>query len=130
MSTEPNAPPPGWYPDPNDAASTRYWDGSRWTEQRAPVGATIVPPGVVYQPPVVAQRTNGLAIASLVLGILWLWWIGSALALLFGYTALSQIDTSGGTQGGRGLAIAGIVLGWVGAAFFLLFVLVLGTTWP
>lgn len=68
----------------------------------------------------VAQRTNGLAIASLVLGIVWVWWIGSVLALVFGYIAKGQIERSGGREGGRGLAIAGIVLGWVGVAFLAL----------
>jgi hypothetical protein len=84
----------------------------------------------VYQPVPLVQpvKTNGLAIASLVLGILWIWWVGSALALVFGYAAKNQIDLSGGTQGGRGLAIAGIVLGWVGAGCFLLFVLLLGAS--
>jgi hypothetical protein len=66
----------------------------------------------------VAQTTNGLAVASLVLGILWLFWLGSLLALIFGYIGKSQIDQSGGAQGGKGLAIAGIVLGWVGVGFF------------
>ena len=61
-----------------------------------------------------ATSTNGLAIASMVLGILWLWWIGSILALVFGYVAKGQIDRSAGRQGGRGMAIAGIVLGWIG----------------
>jgi len=59
-------------------------------------------------------RTNGLAIASLVLGILWLYWIGSILALVFGYIALHQIRRSNGWQEGRGIAVAGVVLGWVG----------------
>lgn len=71
------------------------------------------PPPVVYQP----QKTNGLAIASLVLGIVWIYWIGSILALVFGYQARSQIDASGGAQSGRGMAVAGIVLGWVGLGF-------------
>jgi hypothetical protein len=71
---------------------------------------------------VVAAKNNGLAIASLVLGILWIYWIGSILVLVFGYMAKNQIDRSGGTQSGRGLAVAGIVLGWVGIA-----ILVLGT---
>jgi hypothetical protein len=66
--------------------------------------------------------TNGLAVASLVLGIVWVMWITSVLALIFGYVALGQIRDSGGTQGGRGLAIAGIVLGWVGVGFLLLFI--------
>jgi hypothetical protein len=62
------------------------------------------------------QRTNGLAVAALVLGILWLYGVGSILALIFGYVGKHQIDRSNGAQGGRGLAIAGIVLGWVGVA--------------
>jgi hypothetical protein len=51
------------------------------------------------------------AIASMVLGILWICWIGSILALVFGYMAKNQIDASGGLEGGRGMAVAGIVLG-------------------
>ena len=31
-----------------------------------------------------AATTSGLAVASLVLGIVWLWWLGSILALVFG----------------------------------------------
>ena len=75
------------------------------------------------QPPYVAQATNGMAIASMVLGILWLYWIGSILALVFGYVAKSQIDKSHGAQTGRGMAVAGIVLGWVGVGFLVLFIL-------
>lgn len=72
------------------------------------------PPPIFIQSPV--ARTNGLAIASLVLGIVWVFGIGSLLALLFGYVAKGQIDASGGRESGRGLAIAGIVLGWIGVA--------------
>jgi hypothetical protein len=77
-------------------------------------------------PPVVAVKTNGFAIASLVLGILWIYWIGSILALVFGMVAKNQIDRSGGYEQGRGMAIAGIVLGWVGIGFLLLFILFFG----
>ena len=66
------------------------------------------------------KSTNGLAIAAMVLGILWVYWIGSILALIFGYVAKGQIDAAGGAQGGRGMAIAGIVLGWVGVGVLLL----------
>jgi len=55
-----------------------------------------------------------MAIASMVLGIVWVYWIGSILALVFGYVALRQIRQRG--QQGKGMAIAGIALGWVGAA--------------
>ncbi len=64
--------------------------------------------------------TNGFAIASLVLGILWLYWVGSVLALVFGYVALGSIKRSGDTEKGKGLAIAGVVLGWIGVATLLI----------
>ena len=59
-----------------------------------------------------SRGTNGFAVAALVLGILWLCAVGSVLAIVFGIIALTQIKTS--RQGGKGLAIAGIVLGALG----------------
>jgi hypothetical protein len=89
-----------------------------------------VAPGPVYAPQpyagypvVVAAKTNGLAIASLVLGIVWVYWIGSVLAVIFGHVALSQINKSNGTQQGRGMAIAGLVLGWIGVAVLIVWLL-------
>jgi len=52
----------------------------------------------------------------MVLGIIWIYWIGSILALVFGYIAKRQIAASNGTEGGGGMATAGIVLGWIGVA--------------
>jgi len=72
------------------------------------------------QPVYVQQGTNGFSVAALVLGILWIFWLGSVLALVFGYIATGQINRSGGRQGGKGLAIAGIVLGWVGVGTLIL----------
>ena len=78
------------------------------------------PPAPVGQPPPSAYpqstSTNGFAVASLVLGIaqIFLCFIATILALTFGYIAKNQIDRSGGAQGGRGMAIAGIVLGYIG----------------
>jgi hypothetical protein len=31
--TPAQAPPPGWYPDPQSAHEFRYWDGTRWTDR-------------------------------------------------------------------------------------------------
>jgi hypothetical protein len=56
-------------------------------------------------------KTNGFAVASLVLGLLGLVGIGAILAIVFGYHARSQIDASEGRQVGRGMAVAGICLG-------------------
>jgi hypothetical protein len=67
--------------------------------------------------------TNGFAVASLVLGILWLFWVGSLLAVIFGHVATNQIDQSGGVQGGRGMAVAGFVLGYVGLGILGIFFL-------
>lgn len=69
-------------------------------------------------------KYNGFAIASMVLGILWIWWIGSILAIIFGFVALNQIKTSDGKQMGRGMAIAGLVLGFIGIGTVLFFILV------
>jgi hypothetical protein len=108
--------PPGWYQDPNDPYNQRYWDGNRWTENRAPAAGHAGP----------GSPTNGKAIAGMVLGIVWLCGIGSILALVFGYQAKREIEASGGLQEGRGMAIAGIVLGWVGVGFLILYVVVYG----
>ena len=51
-----------------------------------------------------------MAIASLVSSLLgWLCVIGPVLGLIFGFISLNQIKQSG--QSGRGLAIAGIIIG-------------------
>ncbi|SEL23335.1 protein of unknown function [Blastococcus sp. DSM 46786] len=101
----PPPPPPGGHPGP-------YGQPYPGPYGQPPYG------GYPYAPP---QRTNGMAIASMVLGILWLYWIGSILALVFGYVAKRQIQERG--EAGGGMATAGIVLGWIGVGLFTLFVL-------
>lgn len=53
------------------------------------------------------------------------WSAPAILALEVGYQARNQIDQSGGQQAGRGLAVVGIVLGWVGVAAFILMLIAL-----
>ena len=59
--------------------------------------------------------TNGFATASLVCGIVGIAACGvlSILAIVFGHIARSQIRASGGRQGGAGLALAGLILGYI-----------------
>jgi Domain of unknown function (DUF4190) len=91
---------------------------------QGPPGAPPRPPtDDRYGQPVPRQTTNGFAVAALVLGIVWLYGIGSILALVFGYKARRQIDDSNGAQGGRGMAVAGIVLGWIGMVVPILAIL-------
>jgi hypothetical protein len=84
---------------------------------------SMQPPPGYGQPPPVGQTTNGLAIASLVLGIVWVFGISSILAVIFGFVARKQIRQSGGRQGGGGMAIAGIVLGFVGIVGLVLWII-------
>ena len=95
--------------------------------QLPPPGQWAPPPGGQYPPPPPAyyapsRPTNGMAIASMVLGIVWIYWIGSILALVFGYIAKRQIAER--NESGAGMATAGIVLGWVGIGFLVLFVII------
>jgi thiol-disulfide isomerase/thioredoxin len=65
------------------------------------------------------SKTNGLAVASLVLGILPVFGIGAILAVIFGHVSLGQIKKSDGAQTGRGMAIAGLILGYIWIALFV-----------
>jgi Domain of unknown function (DUF4190) len=68
------------------------------------------PGGYGYPPPSQGVGTNGMAVASLVCSLFgWLCLIGPILGLIFGILALNQIRQTG--QRGRGMAIAGIVIG-------------------
>jgi Domain of unknown function (DUF4190) len=93
-------------------------------ERRGTPAPTPQPPGdrgAYEQPP--GRGTSGLAIASLVLGIVWVFWIGSILAVIFGHIALSRIKASRGMIEGKGLAIAGLVLGYLGIATLVLWII-------
>jgi hypothetical protein len=76
------------------------------------------PPQQYWQPAAPNPGTNGFSIAAMVLGIIWIWWIGSILAVIFGHIALAQIKKTG--QGGHGMAVAGLVLGYIGVGVLLL----------
>jgi hypothetical protein len=81
-----------------------------------------------FSPYPAAPKNNGLAIASLVCSILGLCCgVGGVLGVIFGFVARGQIKRSGGAQQGSGLALAGIIVGFVVialAAVGLLIVLV------
>lgn len=147
-------PPANWYPDPEVPGQQRYWDGTQWTEHRAP-GAGAQPtqdtgpggapawgqqqaqpggqqawggaPGQTWGQQGYAQQgyaqpaagsTNGLAITSLVVAIVSFFLafivigaLGGVVAVVLGIIALRRVRDSAGAQGGRGLAISGIVVG-------------------
>ena len=89
-------------------------------------GYTGPPPGSIYPTaPAATGRTSGLAVASLVTGLFfWCFVVPGIVSVILGYLALEQIAASGGLKRGRGMAIAGIVLGWIGIGFLGLGVLI------
>ncbi len=66
-------------------------------------------------------KTSGMAIASLVCGLLGLptCGLGAIVGFILGLVALSRISKSGGTVGGRGLAIAGTIISVVSILFLV-----------
>jgi hypothetical protein len=66
-----------------------------------------------YPSTTASPRTSGLAVASLVTGILFCFFVTPVVAVITGHLALEQIADSDGRTKGRGLAIAGATLGWI-----------------
>lgn len=70
-----------------------------------------------------ARQTNALAVVSLVCGILgWtlLPFLGSLIAIVCGHMARSEIRRSQGMQEGDGMAVAGLVMGYLAIGLSLL----------
>lgn len=84
---------------------------------------------VSYEPSGAARPTSGMAIAALALGISGLTvfpFLGSILALIFGYMARNEIRRRPDELTGRGLAVAGIVTGWIGVGLTVLSIVAVG----
>ena len=133
----PDETPPAPEPPPPGQPPAGWWLASdgRWYPPEARAAATPPPqpPPYAPQPPPYQQQpygypqpaygsmvhaptrtTNGLAVASLVLSLLWFCGAGSIAAVVLGFVGKRQVDRSAGAQSGAGLAIAGIVLGVLG----------------
>ncbi|MFI8632193.1 DUF4190 domain-containing protein [Microbacterium sp. NPDC077663] len=79
-------------------------------------------PAYGYAP---ARPNNVLAIISLVASIAGLTlvpFIGSIAGVITGHMSLKQLKTSG--ENGRGMALAGTIIGWIGSGFWLLLILI------
>jgi hypothetical protein len=74
----------------------------------------------------VPPATSGLAVASLVLGLFfWLCVVPPLLSTVFGAVAIGQINRSRGRLVGKGMAIAGLVLGILGLLLWFLPILMM-----
>lgn len=87
--------------------------------QYSPPPPSYVPVQPAYvQPVIIGQQTNGKATAALVLGlcVFLVGFFTGIPAVILGHMALNEINASGGMQGGRGMAITGLVLGYLSIA--------------
>lgn len=111
----PPPPAPGAYPPP--PAYAQQGQQPYAYGQAAPYGAS---------PYTAGPKTNGLAITSLVSSIaafVVLPFLASIVGVITGHIALKQLRTSG--ENGRGMALAGVIVGWVGVALGILGILIL-----
>ncbi len=113
-------------PDPRYGTdiSANYGSGSMQSSGTNPAvqPQAYVMPGGSYIPVV-----NTSAILSLVLSILsyfLLPLIGSIIGIILGYQARRSIRASNGHETGEGLATAGIVIGWIHIALFVILALI------
>ena len=140
----------GWYPDPTGRFEFRYFDGETWSAEVSRAGRQFVDPPsghaprqpqapwqqpqAPWQQAVVAPRQegNGLAVTSLVLGVLacvfglipflfLLVFLLALLAIIFG--AIGASRRSDGTR--SKMAIAGLVLGLIGVTAGVLGVMII-----
>jgi len=81
----------------------------------------------VTMPPLpIQKKDSGLAIASMVSGLVgwtFLPFIGAVVAIITGHLAKKEIRDSGGAIGGDGMALAGLIMGYVQLGLILLAVI-------
>jgi hypothetical protein len=123
----PQSPPPQYPPPPGPGeppGANPYAPPPPGPPPYAPpaMGYGGYPPPYGYFP----KTTNGLAVASLILGIVgWPFCgVGSVVAIVLGVVARSQIRASSGREGGEGMATAGIVLGSIGVVLVVTYFVV------
>ncbi len=86
-------------------------------------------PNYPYQPVMQPmQRDSGAAIASLVMGIIawtFLPFIAALVAIITGHIGISEVNNGNGMVKGKGMAVAGLVMGYVQFGILLLLIVVL-----
>ncbi|MEZ3160121.1 DUF4190 domain-containing protein [Microbacterium sp. BWT-B31] len=113
--------PAAYPPAPQYPASGAYRSAPPYGAQSAYPSAPAYGGGYAQQP-----GTNTLAIVSLIasiVGFTVIPFIGSVVGVITGHMALSQIKRT--QEQGRGLAIAGLIVGYVGIGLTLLSVVLL-----
>lgn len=75
---------PGWYPDPDQPQTQRYWDGGDWTEQRAPLNDSAEAPSAGGGLTAQSKFAVGLLLAGL----------GAAIAIVGVFLPVADTESS------------------------------------
>lgn len=73
-------------------------------------------PCAALQPPVCPAQSSGKALASLIFGLFFFVCPAAVVAIVFGHLSLSEIRKSAGRLTDRGMAMAGLILSYIGIA--------------
>lgn len=140
----PSAPwPEGGYQPPSSESAPRQGHnmppvtGPAGTGAAAPTGGNFAPP-LGYMPPgyapgpyaayapIPARANSGWSLASLIVGLVGLCpllSVAGIAAVICGHIGLNEVNRAGGRLGGRGLAIGGLILGYIEIAGMALWAL-------
>jgi hypothetical protein len=97
------------------------------TSATAPVAPVL---GPAAEGTIFPAQTSGKAVASLVCGLFVFAFPLSILAVLFGHLSVSEIRKSAGRLKGEGMAIAGLILGYIGLAIIPLVLIIAAIAIP
>jgi hypothetical protein len=113
----------------NDSSFCAACGTPKGTAPAAPVQPTVVNNAPYTASPALVAAQNGMAIASLVTSIATVILCGGLLSFvgaILGHVALGQIKRSG--QNGRGLAVAGVAIGWAVTGLWLILVVIMAVS--
>src|SRR6267154_100250 len=125
VQAAPTPPPPPQASAPTPASTSAWLNVPAAPTQYSPQYPPQAQPYQRYQPP----KTDGGAVASMVLGIasivLCLSFLAGIPAIILGHISRSRIRKSMGRLQGEGMALTGLILGYVSLPFVLMFAAVL-----
>jgi len=98
---------PGWYPNPQSGGLMQYWDGEKFLDLPTSPSA-----------PELSPTPSTFAIVSLIAAFFM-----PILAVIFGHLAKGEIRRSRGLKNGDGMATAGLILGYLGIAGIVLWII-------
>src|ERR1700731_537992 len=94
------------------------------------LGSPPVPAASSIAAAPIESHTSGKAIASLICGIFFFILPAAIVAVILGHLSYSEIQKSLGRIRGRGLAFAGLILGYFGVAFVPLILIIAAIAIP